>query len=455
MGKSIKKFLKKDELLIHYGSSFEGTLKRILAEIKKFQRKENIPEEYIIDAKIAAPILYFFSVWVLKKAKQDGINRLYFLARDGYIPWIFSKRISNSEKLGIECRYLYCSRRSLRIPCAHLLNKDEMIELIGSPSINLSYRKLLERVCCEKEVEYFLSKYSLNNVKQEIISNNQREDFLNKLKTDTEFIDLVMRHSKEEYFLCRKYFIQEGLNEGQFGIVDTGWTGSIQHCFQVILTSMGYDKTIYGYYYGLFQTGGKKEDGCLVAFDFDGRKSLKGVGGLCNNLLECMAYGPYGMTIGYRQNGELICPAFSSVKELDEGKNRDSIFKKFSELADCFGLYKTMDDNEAYEWTKKTLRSISSFPAIQVAEFYGRIRFSDDILDIREGELAHCLTKKQLHQLLFPIRFYFYLIKKPVHLSYWECGSVSLTTDHFRKFYQKNIIFWENIRLKRQGKNRR
>lgn len=66
-----------------------------------------------------APVLYAYIYWVLKEAKKRDIHTLYFLARDGYIMNKIARVICENEELDICCRYLYCSRMSLRMPTYH------------------------------------------------------------------------------------------------------------------------------------------------------------------------------------------------------------------------------------------------------------------------------------------------------------------------------------------------
>lgn len=60
-------------------------------------------------ASVAAPMLIAFTAWVLRSAYQDGIERLYFLSRDGQLFYKIAQILSDSMPVP-ECRYLYSSR---------------------------------------------------------------------------------------------------------------------------------------------------------------------------------------------------------------------------------------------------------------------------------------------------------------------------------------------------------
>ena len=79
---------------------------------------------YTLSRQKVAPVLYGYVCWVLKEAEKRGICTLYFLSRDGYILRKIAQQICEKKKMRIECRYLYCSRASLRMPAYHLIGEE-------------------------------------------------------------------------------------------------------------------------------------------------------------------------------------------------------------------------------------------------------------------------------------------------------------------------------------------
>ena len=421
----------------------------ILTRVKEFLRENAIPDAFILDAEVSAPVLYGFSVWILKKAKEDGIKRLYFLARDAYVPWMFSKTISEKEGLGIECRYLYCSRRSLRVPCLHLLDTDSRLQMLGAPAQNITGRRILRRICSDEETDYFLSKWGIPCGGDTPLPRGGREEFLKNAGRDEDFIRLTEEKSRKEYGICEEYFLQEKLTDGSpIAVVDSGWTGSMQHCLRILLESMGCRQQITGYYYGLYEKT-RKDDGIFHAFDFNAYDPVRRVAKFNNNLFEIMAYGPGGMTVSYENNGQCVIPRFSTDNNVDNG-NRGKVFTEFCKIADEKNLYLLMANPESFEWVKRTMRRISYQPSVRQAEFYGNLYFTDDMIDFDQRKLATPLKKSNLHSLVFPVRMYYYLFrKKTVQLSFWDFGSVVLSQSRLHDFYRWNILLWERIRLMR------
>ena len=66
------------------------------------------------------PALSCFVEWVLERAGAEGKQRVYFLARDGYLMYRMAKQLCAGRGLPVECRYLYGSRYAWRVPQYHL-----------------------------------------------------------------------------------------------------------------------------------------------------------------------------------------------------------------------------------------------------------------------------------------------------------------------------------------------
>lgn len=79
----------------------------------------------------------------MNKAKNEKLERLYFLARDGYILlWIakfFAKKYS-----GLDLRYLYVSRKSMYLPSLTSLDENEIEKYFGDKLRYTSNKQVLK-----------------------------------------------------------------------------------------------------------------------------------------------------------------------------------------------------------------------------------------------------------------------------------------------------------------------
>ena len=110
-----------------------------------------------------------FVIWLLKSAMENNIKRLYFLARDGYFMYHASLILCNTLHLPIECRYLSCSRYSLRIPMFHL-DHNTALDYICRGGIDVTLTKILSRAGLTKnESEKIIKHLGLSSIKNNII----------------------------------------------------------------------------------------------------------------------------------------------------------------------------------------------------------------------------------------------------------------------------------------------
>lgn len=63
-----------------------------------------------IGASIGGMALYPYVEWIIRKCEELGINRLYFIARDGYVIKAMADKVINNYQLDIKTTYFYGSR---------------------------------------------------------------------------------------------------------------------------------------------------------------------------------------------------------------------------------------------------------------------------------------------------------------------------------------------------------
>lgn len=147
------------------------------------------------------PVWTAYVLACLRKASKDGLDRLYFLARDGYILHYIAKQYT-SIFFNIECRYLYVSRKSMYLP-------------------SLSSTKE-----CDIE-KYFADNFQFVN--QEII--NQY------FKTTSWVEDEVLENAQQARNRINEYFDKEGIydSSSKYALVDIGWKGSGRYAFNRLM----------------------------------------------------------------------------------------------------------------------------------------------------------------------------------------------------------------------------
>lgn len=95
--------------------------------------------------RYATLLLLGFTRFVLAEAQRQGIRRIYFLARDGYLPWRIAQRMAPGLQAaglgpGVELTYLHVSRRAIGLPA----QADDLDTLAEEISQGAQHRPLGE-----------------------------------------------------------------------------------------------------------------------------------------------------------------------------------------------------------------------------------------------------------------------------------------------------------------------
>lgn len=321
--------------------------------------------------------------WVIDECQKSNINKIYFLARDGYVLKLVAEEICKSNNLKIECKYLYCSRYSLRMPTYFFLD-DEKYDLIFYWSNFMTYKTLLDRVGMDdKEQQYLYSRLGINDPNKQL-SNQELIYIRDNLKCNTYFNEKLNEHSKNAYKNIIKYFRQEGLFENEkVIIVDSGWSGSMQRSLRQLLEREEYIGTIIGFYFGMYEKPKSLSDGEYKTFYFDKSHNMKHKIMFSNILFECMLSAPHGMTVGYE------CDSNNFVKP----KLKKYVSKDMKTIVDSqiIGIKHYLDNNREHlklsnykknKSIKKVYHIIKScmvYPNEKHVAYTNRLLFCDDM----------------------------------------------------------------------------
>lgn len=190
---------------------------------------------YAFAADLIAPLYVPFVYSILKDASERGIQKLFFLARDGYILYQIAKKLE-IEFPNIEIKYIYVSRSSLYLP--------GLSEI--TPKTLSSLRKTAFGFTNEDAFDILKNFVTPETLKviQQIASGN-----INNLFSDPDVLNVLTLYHQEQRNLVLKYFVQEGLadNTHKTAVVDVRGTRSCQQAINAILKQGNYS-SVTGYY---------------------------------------------------------------------------------------------------------------------------------------------------------------------------------------------------------------
>ena len=200
-----------------------------------------------IGYEILGPLLLGYCKWLYQKLKDDKIEKIFFLSREGKIlQEAFHILYPECE---IEQTYLYVSRQALTVPqLADAVDFDEMAEifkyLVHVPTVSMI------PVMCMLDRKIFLEKINqigLNgSIRIDKISDEKKIGLYN----------IIQDLGKDEFKRQNQYivrYLKENNFVGNIGIVDIGWSGTMQKALQTY-TDVSSTK-LQGYYLGVRNIG--------------------------------------------------------------------------------------------------------------------------------------------------------------------------------------------------------
>ncbi len=366
---------------------------------KGYVMKENETFDRTV-REILALALNGFVLWVLSEACRNGIQRVYFLARDGYLMYRCAQIYVNKLQLPVECRYLYCSRHSLRLPLYHR-DMETGLDYICRGGTEVTLEKILKRSgITEAERKKTLKLLELTEEKDLILPYPYLKEIKQKLKGCPFFLKAMEVNSRKKLSPLLAYLEQEGLlEEIPMALADSGWTGSMQKEINQALKMLGKNGELSGYYWGLYELpkGVKREN--YHCYYFSPEKSLKKKVCFSNSLFESIFSAPHGMTTGYeKKNGswEPVCGPGNEKRRKFMEKLEPILLEYAGNQAETIVDPENLFIEKFIREPSRKLERFMSRPTFQEAEIFGNLPFSDDIFDTEEQMTAVKLTEEEL-----------------------------------------------------------
>ncbi|CAI3665602.1 HAD family hydrolase [Clostridium neonatale] len=231
-----------------------------------------------------------------------GKDNIYFLSRDGYLPYEMYKIIKQYYSDLPEGKYIYASRRAYIYPTL-LKNKNEAIDFFLKNNIafgeKLNIKGIFKNLNLDTSLyRNVLDKYGIED--GQIIITNKNIGIIKQILNDLwEQIRIQLLEEKE---MLSKYLEQEDiLNYDKVNIFDIGWSGST-HKALIELT----DKDIYGYYFGTVETMDNMVSKKAFGYAFDNGMPVKRRKKILDNVMiyELIFTAPHGSLKRFIYNKE-------------------------------------------------------------------------------------------------------------------------------------------------------
>ncbi len=302
----------------HYTAEKSKDLGHSILAATAWNNAENTKEYWVGLGAGIASILHISLLMWLKEATKN-LDAVYFLSRDGYIPYHLYKRLRERLYPNLpEPRYLYASRRAYYIPFIAEEDDEKLLDLLTTYSKSfgevLTLKGVLDNVGLNTDDDILrLKECGIDNIR---ISVN--DDTVTKVKN---YLVLRLTEIKEvlkkEKECLLRYLKQEGVfDTNNIGVFDIGWQGTTHYTIQKLA---GVD--IRGFYLGTNYNIFDEIRKCSKGFLYNSGKPYK-VAEMCKKnvmMLETFFSAPHKPVSGFKVDGELVKPTFyNRADDLDE-----------------------------------------------------------------------------------------------------------------------------------------
>jgi hypothetical protein len=332
---------------------------------------------------VAGPLLFGFVHWCLEEAERSGIQRLYFVSRDGQVLQQLALILIEKWNYKVESRYLYGSRQAWHPASIGSLNQTDL-EWILVPNKFFSLRQLLARVGLSPD--NFKSEATESGLPADQPDRNLSEDERTRTETllrKAAVKEAIERESAHRRKLVSRYLEQEGLfDETPSALVDVGWHGNMQRSLSKLLELAGKKAVLTGFYFGLLKERKHNPNDRLKAYWNHFQPPERGVRGKDRIMMEVFAAADHGSVFGYAENDSTIGPVLNRPRNTQAlGWGTESLQAGVRAFALEFcGLTRREEcrPEVLFEIARGNFHRLVYDPAREEAEVLGRFQFSDD-----------------------------------------------------------------------------
>lgn len=290
-----------------------------------------------LGASLGGVILFPYVYWVIQESIRKGINRLYFIARDGYILKIMADIIIRRYGYPISTFYIFGSRRAWRMASFSETNHDVNKLLSWShPNHIKNLTELAEvfQITEDELISFLPHKYSkVGRLSSSSVALIQKE-----LAGNERFWRyLIKRHKKKRKEVLD--YLKENINfsNENFAFVELAGSGYTQICLADIISDY-YKKPIRTFFLKMDYIHSDVE--CEFYNFLPSNLYL-------NVIIEILCRAPHGQTIGYSLQGEKMVPVIEETEGkalqahgiIDYIKGIEKFTEKYAEVIDSIGLY--------------------------------------------------------------------------------------------------------------------
>ena len=287
-----------------------------LAQIASRAVEPAVPFWWRFGYSVAGPLLSGFALWLHQRFQTDGVQRAYFLLRDGEII-LDVYRALIGQKTGPTTALLESSRRAFTMPALTSGSASITSQLMACENPRPA-REFLERVGL-RAADFKASFNAVGLTLEEMVAEEDTAAMMKMLSlfARRDVLDALLARSQSERRLLLRFLEQEGvMASGRIAVVDIGWNGTIQKGLGAVAALEKVPLDMHGYYLGTLppmsqDLGGSTAQGFL----FDAGLPLDRAHAVMQlrQLVEFICTTTRGSLRGFRADGETVVPVHAPV----------------------------------------------------------------------------------------------------------------------------------------------
>jgi predicted HAD superfamily hydrolase len=291
----------------------------------------NLGTLYNIGYDVLGPALTVFVHCVAEQARKDGVEKIFFIARDGYVMKkiyeVLQSSIYTNKRLP-EGKYMCLSRFVVRAAAINELTLGQVSEVYANKARFSGQKVSFRDVLCSYGLEptHYIEIMKKNKLDLDKPLDNPAHDHeLNGLLRDKEFQEIVRGESDQAKQLLREYLMGiECMGRHKVAMVDSNSEGITKSLLgQAFFHDKDYPMA-FGYYFNLanIDSGDKSSIRLDLAKTMgmisDWRSSSPYQQKACLSfgmLIELFSHPYHGTTIGYKKINSRIIPVFKRTSQ--------------------------------------------------------------------------------------------------------------------------------------------
>lgn len=218
-------------------SRHEMDLKRVLSVMAKdqFAEANQLSSWFHGDSKKLGyfgmgPLLFDYTNWLIRSSIDNGVKKLFFLARDGKIMKEAYDRLSAQVPGAPSSEYLLCSRRAVNV--ANLKDRNAIERLLEIEYTKGTLAEYVEHrfgIPAHKLPSDKLAKYGV--AQDTSIGTHSKFDIKPFIR---EISDIILDNAAKERALYKEYLREVGFSGDGIAVVDIGYAGTMQESLCVL-----------------------------------------------------------------------------------------------------------------------------------------------------------------------------------------------------------------------------